>query len=198
MLTKKQNGIQDDRRIQKTKKLLAEAMRQLITEKDYDAVTIQDITDRANVGRSTFYAHYESKEQLLLNNINFHKELVETDINDAAHLMGVNLVYLFNHLQENLSIMKQIGRKKIGRQLANHFTEIIASKIIEYHKRKIFPSKKEKLILEYKAQAVAGGIVRMLFCWLSDNTPVSSGEVIKLAENMLRVHFEKEAYHSLL
>ncbi|SRR6266496_643911 len=193
MLSKQQHTIQDDRRIQKTKKLLAETLRQLMTEKDYDAVTIQDITERANVGRSTFYAHYESKEQLVLNNINFHEELVEADINDATHTMGINLAYLFNHLQENLPIIKQIGSKKIGQQLADHFTEIIASKIIEYYKRKIFPSKKEKIILAYKAQAVAGGIVRMLFCWLLDNTPVSSEEVIKLAEHMLHVHFEKKA-----
>jgi Bacterial regulatory proteins, tetR family len=163
MITKQQNTTQNDRRIQKTKKLLAEALRQLMMEKDYDAVTIQDITERANVGRSTFYAHYESKEQLVLNNINFHQELVEADINDTAYTMGVNLAYLFNHLRENLSIIKQIGRKKIGQQLADHFTEIIASKIIEYHKRKIFPSKKEQLILEYKAHAIAGGIVRLLF-----------------------------------
>ncbi|SRR6266545_7709068 len=128
MLTKHQNAIQDDRRIQRTKRLLAEALRQLMTGKDYDAVTIQDITERANEGRSTFYAHYESKEQLVLNNINFHQELVEADVNDPAHIMGVNLAYLFNHLQENLPIMKQIGRKKIGQQLADHFTEIIASK----------------------------------------------------------------------
>ena len=54
-----------DRRIQKTLHLLQQALTELITEKDYDAITIQEILDRANVGRSTFYAHFENKDQLL-------------------------------------------------------------------------------------------------------------------------------------
>jgi AcrR family transcriptional regulator len=45
--------IKNDRRTQKTKKYLAAALKELIVEKGYDAVTIQDIIDRANVGRST-------------------------------------------------------------------------------------------------------------------------------------------------
>ena len=54
-----------DRRIQKSKKYLSDAFIALILEKGYEAVTVQEIIDRANVGRSTFYAHFESKEQLL-------------------------------------------------------------------------------------------------------------------------------------
>jgi AcrR family transcriptional regulator len=47
-----------DRRIQKTKKILSEALIALILEKGYEQVTVQDIIDKANVGRSTFYCHY--------------------------------------------------------------------------------------------------------------------------------------------
>lgn len=54
-----------DRRIQKTLHSLQNALVELISEKGYDAVTIQEILDRANVGRSTFYAHFENKDQLL-------------------------------------------------------------------------------------------------------------------------------------
>src|SRR6266496_2461948 len=55
-----------DRRVQKTLQLLQNALVELIPEKGgYDAVTIQEILDRANVGRSTFYAHFENKDQLL-------------------------------------------------------------------------------------------------------------------------------------
>jgi len=68
----------------------------------------------------------------------------------------------------------------------------LPQKIIEYHKRKVFPSKTERILLEYKAQAVADGIVRMLFCWLLDNTPVSSEDVIKLAEQMVEVNFYRK------
>jgi len=54
-----------DRRVQKTRQLLQEALTGLIAEKGYDSITIQHILDRANVGRSTFYAHFQDKEQLL-------------------------------------------------------------------------------------------------------------------------------------
>ena len=58
--------IQMDRRIQRTRQLLHEALIELIQEKGYEAVTVQDILDRANLGRSTFYLHYRDKEELLL------------------------------------------------------------------------------------------------------------------------------------
>src|SRR5258707_7199093 len=55
-----------DRRVQKTRQALQNALIELILEKGYEAVVIQDILDRANVGRSTFYAHYQDKEDLLM------------------------------------------------------------------------------------------------------------------------------------
>jgi AcrR family transcriptional regulator len=56
----------NDRRSQRTRQLLSEALVQLIQEKDYSAITVNDIIERANVGRSTFYAHYQDKDGLLL------------------------------------------------------------------------------------------------------------------------------------
>jgi AcrR family transcriptional regulator len=54
-----------DRRVQKTRQLLYEAFDALIVEKTFDAIAVREILDRANVGRSTFYAHYRGKEELL-------------------------------------------------------------------------------------------------------------------------------------
>src|SRR5260370_36729951 len=53
-----------DRRILRTRATLQHALNSLILKKGYDAITIQDICDAANVGRSTFYAHYRSKDDL--------------------------------------------------------------------------------------------------------------------------------------
>ena len=58
-----------DRRIQKTKSLLHEALGSLIREKPYDAIVVQEILDRANVGRSTFYMHFSDKDDLLVSGI---------------------------------------------------------------------------------------------------------------------------------
>ncbi len=54
-----------DRRVQKTRKLLQDALIDLVAEKGYEAVSIREILDQANVGRSTFYAHFQDKDQLL-------------------------------------------------------------------------------------------------------------------------------------
>src|SRR5438552_11053159 len=53
-----------DRRISRTRMLLQHALNSLILKKRYEAITIKDICDAANVGRSTFYAHYTSKDDL--------------------------------------------------------------------------------------------------------------------------------------
>ena len=57
-----------DRRVERTRRLLTEALHELIRERDYDTITVQDILDRADVGRSTFYAHFRNKDHLLLGN----------------------------------------------------------------------------------------------------------------------------------
>jgi len=55
-----------DRRVQRTRELLQKALIELINERGYDAIAIQDIVDRANVGRTTFYLHYRSKDELFM------------------------------------------------------------------------------------------------------------------------------------
>ena len=55
-----------DRRVTKTRKALKEALTDLILEKGYEAVTVQDVIDRADVGRSTFYDHFMDKDDLLM------------------------------------------------------------------------------------------------------------------------------------
>ena len=55
-----------DRRVSRTRRSLKEALTDLILEKGYEAVTVQDVIDRADVGRSTFYAHFVDKDDLLM------------------------------------------------------------------------------------------------------------------------------------
>jgi AcrR family transcriptional regulator len=54
-----------DRRVQKTRALLHGALVSLVHEKPYDDIVVKEILGRANVGRSTFYAHYRDKDELL-------------------------------------------------------------------------------------------------------------------------------------
>jgi AcrR family transcriptional regulator len=58
-----------DRRVQRTQELLLDALRRLLMEQGYERLTIQEILDRAGVGRATFYAHYSSKDDLMASSI---------------------------------------------------------------------------------------------------------------------------------
>lgn len=68
-----------DRRRARTRKMLSDALMSLILERGYDAITIQDITDKANLSRATFYLHYGDKEELYLSSLaDVYDELVAT------------------------------------------------------------------------------------------------------------------------
>ena len=55
-----------DRRVRRTQELLHRALISLALEKNYDSITIQEILDRADIGRSTFYAHFKGRDELLI------------------------------------------------------------------------------------------------------------------------------------
>jgi AcrR family transcriptional regulator len=55
-----------DRRVERTQQLIRQALLSLIQEKGFEALTVQEIIDRANVGRATFYAHFDNKDDLLV------------------------------------------------------------------------------------------------------------------------------------
>lgn len=55
-----------DRRIRRSQKSLHDALISLVLEKNYDSITVQEILDRADVGRATFYAHFKGKDELLI------------------------------------------------------------------------------------------------------------------------------------
>src|SRR5688572_4934244 len=63
------NNMKKDRRIQRTRHLLSQAFVQLMREKGYSAITVSDIIERANVGRSTFYSHYQDKDDLFVHEL---------------------------------------------------------------------------------------------------------------------------------
>ena len=59
-------GARPDRRVARSRRALKEALTDLILEQGYESVTVQDVIDRADVGRSTFYAHFLDKDDLLM------------------------------------------------------------------------------------------------------------------------------------
>jgi AcrR family transcriptional regulator len=70
-----------DRRVQKTRALLHDALASLVHEKPYDDIVVKEILGRANVGRSTFYTHYRDKDELLTRGI---REMLHVDAPSSA------------------------------------------------------------------------------------------------------------------
>lgn len=99
-----------DRRQRKTREAIFNAFTQLLSQKDFNQITVGEIIDLADVGRATFYAHFETKDFLLKafcqelfchifdrasNEKCGHKHIFNCDSNDSAFL------HLFKHLQKN-------------------------------------------------------------------------------------------------
>ena len=161
-----------DRRIQKTKKLLSQSLIQLILEKGYESVTVQDILDRANVGRSTFYAHYENKDLLLVDGPrNLGIELFSGDSSCPGFQK------LFEHVGGNLSLAKAMLGKKGGTILMDSFRSQIAGEI-RGHYEHLFPrTRMGSLMLGHLSQAAAAAVCSLLGSWVD-------GELIFTAEAM--------------
>ena len=58
-----------DRRVRRTRDRLGDALIELMLQKSFDTITVQDVLDRADVGRSTFYVHYRDKEDLFISDV---------------------------------------------------------------------------------------------------------------------------------
>jgi AcrR family transcriptional regulator len=94
-----------DRRSQRTRRLISEAFLNLMREKHYAQITVQDIIDRADVGRSTFYAHYQDKEDLLGTEFAEVLHALQHNVN-AENADTLPTVGLFEHIKEVQFIMK--------------------------------------------------------------------------------------------
>ena len=83
-----------DRRVQRTEQLLRGALLSLIQEKGFETLSVQDTIDRANVGRATFYAHFDNKEDLLVSGFdNLRASLKERQ--REAQSLGVSVPTLY-------------------------------------------------------------------------------------------------------
>lgn len=101
-----------DRRILRTRKILLEALMGLICERGYEAVSVKEITDKANVGRSTFYAHFENKEQLLFSG---HNNLTLKLNKYAQSISAQDTFRLFEMLFHHVKSHRKLAKAMLGR-----------------------------------------------------------------------------------
>jgi hypothetical protein len=184
MIAKKEITV--DRRIQKTKKALTEALIHLILEKGYEKVTIQNIIDKANVGRSTFYIHYESKEQLLLdghNNLNVPMFSIEVE-------NELSFENLFTHIAQNQQLAKAMLGKKSGNMMTEFFKNNIALKIKKRFSSQFGKTKNEQKTLTYLSDATGSAVISLLVSWVEDEMPFKTEEMSLKCQGLVTAIFE--------
>jgi AcrR family transcriptional regulator len=172
---KKGDKAEHDRRSQRTRRLLSHALIQLMQEKRYDKITVQDIIDRADVGRSTFYAHYLDKEDLLLRQFEEVLDLFSQhlELDESRAYARMNVKGLFRHVQEFQPVYEAMvwGR---GIELLYQQGQNFLSKRIEADFAAIQVGGKSPTIpVALLATHIASTLVTLLRWWLENKMPYS-------------------------
>jgi|WetSurMetagenome_2_1015567.scaffolds.fasta_scaffold76786_3 AcrR family transcriptional regulator len=182
-----------DRRIGRTRRLLREALLELVLEKGYDAVTVEDITARADLGRTTFYLHYKDKEELLMASIN---DMVDDLVARIARIpisswnlrRGIDVpgsdpigeptpfLLAFRHAAEHADLYRVILRGSANARAMDRLKEIIYHAINEFIEIKTARDNlklKEKVTvpLEFFTNYLAGSFLGIVTWWLESGLP---------------------------
>jgi AcrR family transcriptional regulator len=163
----------EDRRPQRTRLMLRTALISLIREKGFEALTVQDIIDRANVGRSTFYSHFRSKEDLLAGGVEMlRSSLGKVRLRSAAgkvkpedRLFAFSRE-LFNHAEEHREVFAAMVGKRSGTVFQHHLKRVLADLVREDLSMVGSRRKREPMQTEAVVQFVTGGLLGLLAAWL--------------------------------
>jgi AcrR family transcriptional regulator len=168
------NDIHVDRRIQRTRQLLQDALIALILEKGYEAVTVQDVIDRANVGRSTFYAHFQDKEDLFLSGFENLQAQFEQHLlaqSPASQNPWALSLVMFQHAQEYHRVYKALVGEKGGHTMLAHVQKYLTRLIHAHLKGHVPASLTERIPLEILTLYIVSNLTSLLIWWLDHDMP---------------------------
>jgi AcrR family transcriptional regulator len=184
-----------DRRVVRTRQLLRDALFALIEERGYDTLSIQDITERANIGRATFYVHFRDKEQLLLASV---KELLEDMEKHVPALSTVDLlekqqtlsVFVFRHVQEHAHIYRALlnerGAAIVMVRLRSGVADRVGTLLVDLLVHATVP-----LPLDLLADCCASSLWAMVRWWLKNDFPQSPEEMGQLYWRLINLGLVK-------
>ncbi len=166
-----------DRRVSRTVQALRSALFELVQEKHYDSITVQDIIDRANVGRSTFYTHFRDKEDLFVGDWKNFLSMIAAHIDLRQEGRIAPVAGLMTHLKDVHPYYRALVRSgKVDRRFAQG-KEFLAEKIEE----KIAASGQQLNVpAAIAAHYLALQIFGMLKWWLDHNMPHTPEEMDRM------------------
>jgi AcrR family transcriptional regulator len=177
-----------DRRVARTRALLHRAHLSLILERGYEAVTVEEICAAADVGRSTFYAHYPNKEALHRGGLDQLRQELTGHRAAGSAADGDPLAFslsMFEHAREHLDLYRAIAGGRAGVMALEEIRQII-SEIV----RAALPPAKAATQREFVVRYVVGAYLAVLTWWLDSGAKLPSAEMDamfrRLAENGLQ------------
>ena len=166
-----------DRRVQRTRELLQKALIELISERGYDAITVQDIVDRANVGRTTFYVHYSSKDELFMS---CHAAIVSKFHLGPLHPVSREELLspeappgrtsAFRHLLDARALLYPIFQGKDSLLILRRIRDRSAQEI-KASLRAAFAEADSTIALDVLANYLAGAQIALVQWWLEKRQP---------------------------
>lgn len=178
-------AIHPDRRVNRTRRQLRNALMELILERGYNAVTVEDITDRADLGRTTFYLHFHDKEELLIESLEAIAEDLRAQVElQAAQRVEQGLLHMnpvgivFRHVAENRNLYRIILKGEGSHLASDRIRDIIEEAAVgffEHHMSGLVkepPEVPQGLVSGYFATAMLG----FLNLWLEKELPYNGDQ----------------------
>ena len=173
-----------DRRVQRTQQLLQTALITLIQEKGFEALSVQDIIDRANVGRATFYAHFDNKEDLLVSrleglraSLRTRQRQAQSQATPADDRMFAYNRDMFVHVNEHRTVFRSMVGKRSGAVIQQLFHKMLVDLVREDVKT-LMPQKAGGATpYEAVVQLIAGGLFGLVLWWVDGPMKLSVEEV---------------------
>jgi AcrR family transcriptional regulator len=176
-----------DRRIERTRKLLREALTSLACERSYESITVQDILDRANIGRSTFYAHFRDKDELLVSGFEEFRQLIEEHDRDQRRKTGRPAqkynpaLFFFQHAAQHHRLYKSMIRSEI---MQSYLYKLI-TQIGGRHIQELTPDhKKTPVPPRVITHFMASSFLAILTWWIIHDLPYSPEEALEMYHRM--------------
>jgi AcrR family transcriptional regulator len=166
-----------DRRVRRTNKQLRDALLALILENGYDAITIQDIVDRADLSRATFYLHYRDKEELLVSSLEeMFDALLEAKGQVTPDMLLPNgqppCFLAFQHAQEYSALYKVMLSERGVAYVMHRIQDYLTDEIrFEIETLLLQVGRKPDVPLDIIATHMAGALFSSLVWWIENDMP---------------------------